>query len=104
VLKRTFWTAVGYGAGIGSSIYVQKRVRRTVERYTPEHVRDQASLSGQRALAGAKQVGRTVAEAVREGRSTMVETEAELQREFPQPVAPGSGARRVSVRRASIRT
>jgi hypothetical protein len=103
MLKRTFWTAVGYSAGIGSSIYVQRRVKRTVVRYTPEHVREQASVTTQRAISGAKQVGRTVSDAVREGRNAMAETEAELQREFPQPPGPGTVVRHTTHRRRSIR-
>ncbi len=43
MFKRVIWTGVGYGLGVGSSMYVQKQVKKkvtkTVERYTPENVR-----------------------------------------------------------------
>ena len=31
-MKRTFWAVAGYTAGLGTSLYVQKRVKKTVER------------------------------------------------------------------------
>ncbi|MCH7790312.1 MAG: hypothetical protein IH940_12870 [Acidobacteria bacterium] len=104
MFKRTFWTAVGYSAGIGSSIYVQRRVRRTVQRYTPEHVRIQASTTTRRAVFGAKQVGRTVSDAYREGRHAMTQSNAELQREFPQAQSPGTHPQRTAPRGRIIRT
>ena len=37
--RRLFWLIVGWLAGNASSVWFQRRLRRTVERYTPEHLR-----------------------------------------------------------------
>lgn len=37
--RRLFWLIVGWLAGNASSMWFQRRLRRTVERYTPEHLR-----------------------------------------------------------------
>ncbi len=98
MFKRTFWATVGYGAGIGSSIYVQRRVRRAVERYTPDHIRREVTATTRRTMSNAAQAGRTVLDAVREGRVAMLETETELRREFPSAPAPRRS--RISIERA----
>ena len=43
MFKRVVWTGVGYGLGLGSSVLVQRKVKRAVERYTPESVRVEAA-------------------------------------------------------------
>lgn len=68
--KRTFWMTVGYSAGIASSVYVRRRVRRAV---------------GPRAIdaAGrARHAVKNVKTAVSEGRATMRDTERQLRAEF----------------------
>lgn len=70
--KRVFWLVVGYGAGIGSSLYAARKVKAAARRYTPEGLADRVSGS----------VGGTVREvkaAVAEGRIAMREREAELR-------------------------
>ena len=52
MLKRVVWTGVGYSMGLASSIYVQRRVRRTVERYTPEQVRHDVATQQLREVLG----------------------------------------------------
>ena len=98
--KRTMWTAVGYGAGVASSVYLQRKVRRTVHRYAPPEVRTSVNHAGGKALhagvkattvvasagAGAfKSANRLVREvraAATEGREAMRSTEADLREEY----------------------
>ena len=69
--KRVFWLTVGYGAGIGTSLYAARKVRVMAKRYTPEQLSER--ISGR--------VGDTVQDlraAVVEGRTAMREREQEL--------------------------
>jgi hypothetical protein len=68
--KRTFWMTVGYGAGIASSLYVRRRVRRVI------------GPTGSDAVQRARSAARGVKVAVSEGRSAMRETERELRSEY----------------------
>jgi hypothetical protein len=68
--KRTFWATVGYGAGIASSIYVRRRVRRAI------------GPTGADAVQRVRSTARGVKVAVSEGRAAMRETERELRREY----------------------
>ncbi|CAN5569973.1 hypothetical protein BH24ACT4_BH24ACT4_23230 [soil metagenome] len=70
--KRSFWFVTGTAAGLGSSLWVQRRVRVAVERYVPEKVQA-------RATEAAKKVGPAVRDAVTEGRDTMRLREAEMR-------------------------
>ena len=81
-MKRVFWSTFGYAAGIGSSLYVQKRVRRTVDRYAPEQVRTDVADRSRRAAAKAKDVVIDLREAATEGVETMRRHEEELRQEF----------------------
>ena len=68
MFKRARWTAVGYVAGIGTTYLVARQVRRVARQYSPPEV--------------ARRSGERVKNAFADGRSTMREREAELQREF----------------------
>ncbi len=81
--KRTFWTTVGYGAGLASSLYVQRRVRKAVRRVAPREMRTVAGARGAAIADRARSAGDNVIGAIREGRAAMVATEQELRREFP---------------------
>lgn len=70
--KRTFWFVTGTAAGLGSSLWVQRRVRLVVERYVPEKVQD-------RAAEAARKVGPALRDAATEGRDTMRVREAEMR-------------------------
>lgn len=83
--KRTFWTTVGYGAGIASSMYVQRRVRKAVRKVAPVEVRNAAAAKGSAAVAKVRTAGGTVANAVRDGRAAMRDTEAELRDQYSPP-------------------
>jgi hypothetical protein len=80
VLKRLTWLVVGFSAGLGSSWYVTRSVRRAVARYTPRELAGRVSGS----LVGA---GRDLRAAVTEGRVAMHERETELRAELARPSA-----------------
>jgi hypothetical protein len=65
VFKRLFWLVTGVGFGFGSSFWVMRAFRRTLDRYRPTAV--VARLEGD------------VRAAVEEGRAAMREREAELR-------------------------
>ena len=71
MFKRTFWFGAGAVAGLWSSVYVQRRVKRAAA-HLPERV--QREVSG-----AARRVGRDVRAAATEGRAAMREREVELQ-------------------------
>ena len=66
-MKRVFWSTVGYVAGLGTSVYVQRRVRRAVEYYTPEQVRRDAAVVGRQVAGRAPEVVIDLREAAAEG-------------------------------------
>jgi hypothetical protein len=69
VFKRLFWLTVGIVAGFTGSVWLQKRVKQTVDRFAPESV--QADVKA----------------AVQEGRSAMRAREDELRTRY-SPHAP----------------
>ena len=81
-MKRVFWSGVGYAAGISTSIYVQKRVRRTVEKYAPEQLRDDVAAKSRLTAGKARDFVVDLREAAAEGIDTMRRHEQELRAEF----------------------
>lgn len=87
-MKRIFWSGVGYAAGISTSVYVQRRVRRAVEHYTPEQVRRDVGEKSRRVVDRARDVVIDLREAAADGAETMRTREQELRHEFaPEPPA-----------------
>jgi hypothetical protein len=82
VFKRARWMAVGFGAGVGASVYAYRSLRRTVGRHTSPELRD----AGRKVNA----LRRDVQAAVSEGRTAMHEREAELNAQ----ISNGSHAER----------
>lgn len=74
MLKRVVWWSTGAAMGFGSSLWVQRKVRRTVQQYTPEVVQ-------QRVQSSARRIGPTVRAAVGEGRNAMRARERQLEAE-----------------------
>ncbi len=74
MFKRTFWLSVGLTAGFGSSFWLMRTVRRTVERLTPQRLSKDA-------VAGARAAGDQFKAALDEGRVAMRQREAELRAE-----------------------
>jgi len=75
VFKRLFWLSTGMTIGLGTSFWVMRTVRRTVERLTPQRLT-------QDAVAGARSAGAELKAALDEGRGAMREREAELRAEI----------------------
>ena len=76
-MKRLVWFAAGAAAGVGGTAYAKRKAREAADRYRPVGLAKGA-------------IGR-VADAVREGRATMVAKEAELKARTtgePTPDAP----------------
>ena len=72
MFKRLFWLTVGISIGLGTSFWVMRFVKSTLERYTPERV--SADLA--EAIKG---FGKDLRAAVAEGAEAMREREAELR-------------------------
>jgi hypothetical protein len=72
MFKRTRWLAVGYAAGISTSVYAVYKARRVAQRYAPPEI-------VQRAAGTAAGATDRVRDAFAEGRAAMVEREAELR-------------------------
>lgn len=75
MFKRLFWLSVGLTAGFGTSFWLMRTVRRTVERFTPERLSSDV-------VAGARSLGGELKAAVDEGRTAMRLREAELRAEI----------------------
>ncbi len=75
MFKRLFWLTVGLTIGYGTSFWLMRTVRRTVERLTPERLsRD--------VVARARSVGAELKAALDDGRVAMRQREAELRAEI----------------------
>ena len=75
MFKRLFWLTVGLTVGYGTSFWLMRTVRRTVERLTPERL-------GRDAVAGARLVGAELKAALEDGKAAMRQREAELRAEI----------------------
>lgn len=72
MFKRLFWMSVGLALGYGSSFWMMRKVRRTVERLMPERLAHDA-------VSGARSLGAEVRAALDDGKAGMREREAELR-------------------------
>jgi hypothetical protein len=75
MFKRLFWLCVGIGLGAGMAYWLQKFLRQTAERYSPERVSNDLA-------DGARRLGTGVRKAIDEGREAMRKREAELRAEL----------------------
>ncbi|HEX2047230.1 MAG TPA: hypothetical protein VHF27_05665 [Acidimicrobiales bacterium] len=75
MFKRLFWLTAGLTIGYGTSFWLMRTVRRTVERFAPERL-------GQDAVAGARSFGAELKAALDDGRAAMRQREAELRAEI----------------------
>ena len=75
MFKRLFWLCVGIGLGAGMAYWLQKFLRQTAERYSPERVSNAVA-------DGVRRIGTDLRRAVDEGRETMRKREAELWAEL----------------------
>ena len=84
MFKRVVWFGLGAAAGASGVVWAEQQVRRRLEELGPDHV---VHLAGR----SARRVGRSVLDAVAEGRSTMVETEDELRARRDRRLVEGRG-------------
>lgn len=83
--KRTFWLFTGAVAGAGSSIWIERRVRRTVKEAAARLQPDTLVLEvGRSAARVAEATGDRVRDAVAEGRSEMRRHEERLWAELAE--------------------
>ena len=75
MFKRLFWLTVGLSIGFGTSYWTVRYVRRTIERYTPERLADEATRV-------ARAIAIDLKAAAAEGREAMRQREAELRAEL----------------------
>jgi hypothetical protein len=75
MFKRLFWLCVGIGLGAGMAYWLQKFVRQTAERYSPERVSNDMAN-------GARKFGGDLRTALSQGREAMRKREAELRAEL----------------------
>ena len=71
-VRRLFWLGIGTVAGAAGTVWTERKVKERLDALAPEHAVKVAAEK-------AKGAGRTVVEAVTEGRSAMVEREQELR-------------------------
>lgn len=74
-MRRLFWLGVGAVAGASGTIWAERKVRSQLEQLGPDHL---VVAAGNKA----KGVGRSVADAVAEGRGAMRDREAELRSSY----------------------
>lgn len=87
MIRRLFWVALGFGFGVSLALWFTRILRRTVRRYSPDHV-------AARAVDVVRDLGHDLREAWREGREAMREREAELWARLEAPLYPGASAGR----------
>ena len=75
MFKRLFWLSVGLTIGFGTSFWLMRTVRRTLEKFTPERLTDDI-------VAGARSFAVELRAAIEEGRLAMRQREAELRAEI----------------------
>lgn len=68
MFKRARWLVTGAGVGFGTSLWLQRKVKRTAARYAPQRVTNELS-----------RITGDVRAAVQEGRDAMREREAALR-------------------------
>ena len=79
MFKRLFWLTIGLTIGYGTSFWLMRTVRRTVERLTPQRVSKDV-------MAGARTITGEVKAALEDGRTAMREREAELRAEIERRI------------------
>ncbi len=78
MFKRLFWLMVGLAIGFGTSFWVYRLMRVTIERYQPDRVAKRAADSAR----GLRDDLRT---AFAEGREAMRQAEADLRTDLRRP-------------------
>ena len=80
MFRRLFWMFLGVGVGMGSSLWVTRRVKQVAARYTPERISSDMASS-------VRTLGRDVRLSIHDGRVAMAQREAELRADLPSPTS-----------------
>jgi hypothetical protein len=72
MFKRARWLVTGAGIGFGTSVWLQRKVKRTAARYSPQRFSGELTRT-------VKGISTDVRAAVQEGREAMREREAALR-------------------------
>jgi hypothetical protein len=97
VPKRTFWLVTGAALGAGSSLWAERRVRRTVQQATARLQPDALVVEvGRSARQVAGSAGGRVRDAVVSGRDEMLRREEELWADLATPGAGTDGGGRMA--------
>ena len=89
-MKRIIWAFNGYVMGLCTSVWFQRRLRRTADRFTPEEIRRQMTDRTRDIADLARRTVIDLREAASEGRAAMRDSELELRAEFGGQVELGS--------------
>jgi hypothetical protein len=80
MVKRFAWFAAGAAAGVSSSVYAQRKVKAAAKALAPSNIASNvATAVVTKPVQAAKDRGRAVVGAVRDGRDHMAAREAELK-------------------------
>ncbi len=82
-MRRLFWLGVGVVAGASGTVWAERKVRTQLDALAPDHLVISAGNK-------AKSVGRSVADAVVEGRGAMRAREDELRSTYDTPRRGGA--------------
>ncbi len=85
MFKRLFWLTIGASFGFGTSFWVSRVVKHTVQRYAPHRVSSDLANA-------ARSLGGDVRAAVADGRIAMHEHEAALRAQLDARCRPAAAA------------
>ena len=80
--RRLTWLLGGWLIGTASSVWLRRRVRRGVERYTPEHLRRDLADQGTAMVRNVRRIVGEVSEATRDGHAEVGRTRSALDHEY----------------------
>lgn len=83
-MKRTFWAAAGFAMGLGSSVYLQRRLRRAKERFSATKIGRDVAFSGKRVASQGKALIEDLRTAAIEGHQARVQHEEDLRDEISE--------------------
>jgi len=103
-MKRVVWFGFGYLIGLATAWSLRRRVRRTVNRFTPEHVRADVGDRSRQAVDRARVMVDDLRDAANEGLLAMRQERTTLLAEFSADEALHTGpARRIPFQRPTAR-
>ena len=80
--RRLIWLLGGWLAGAATAAWLRRRIRRGVERYTPEHLRREVVDRGTDMLRSVRRIAGEVNGATRDGRDEVRRTRHTLDHEY----------------------